>query len=158
MESDKVKQVRLWLGLIFTLFLASNAFLSTLAALGGLRTGNPIMLLSADTSPAVRLLMFVIGLAVSWGIGNIIYRLLINGEIRVGESVIIAYVFLGFLLLIFAAIAFLGIFYWFLLPLLFVILLVFSILVLWRLLGGLFTLGAIAAALLVAFVTYYLFS
>ncbi|HEX8174608.1 MAG TPA: hypothetical protein VF543_05760 [Pyrinomonadaceae bacterium] len=158
MDTVKAKQARLWLGIFFVIILAANAFFSTIAVLSGLKDNATFTPFALDTSPVVRLLLFIISLAVSWGISHLVYRTLIRGEISVSESVPIAYIFLGFLLLFFGAIAFVSIIHWLLWPLAFFILLIFSVIVLWRLLGGLFTVGAIAAAIIVAFITFYLFS
>jgi len=158
MENVKAKQVRLWIGMCFALFLVVSAWLSTLAVIGGLNADAPWgYIIPPDTSPAVRLLFFVIGLGFSWFIGRMFYRWLISGEIGVADSVSIAYALGLYLLLAFAAIVFLGVLHWFLLPFMFLILVVFSVLSIWRLLGGLYSFGALAAAAITSVVTLYLF-
>ncbi len=156
MENLKAKQVRQRIGLIFALFLVLSAFLSTLAIIGGFKD-DAWVLMPPDTPPIVRLLFFVIGLGFSWFIGRMFYRMLINGEIGVSDSVSIAYALALYLLLMFAGAFFLGVIYWFLLPFMFILLVVFSVLSIWRLLGGLYSFGALAAAALTSVVTLYLF-
>src|SRR6266498_5344236 len=151
-----MKRVRLFLGLFFALFLIVNAILSTIGVVAGLRGMQPLNLLPAETSPAVRLLIFVVGVGLSWLIGRMLYKSLINGEVAVGESTNTAYIMLFYLLLVFAAFCFIGVLNWFILPILFAILLIFSVFALWRLLGGGFTLGSVASAFVAAFVTFYL--
>jgi hypothetical protein len=156
MENVKAKQVRLWIGLCFALFLMVSACLCTLAVIGGFNSDAWVPM-PPDTAPAIRLLLFVIGLVFSWVIGSMCYRGLIKGEIGVADSVNIAYGLALYLLLIIAAIFFLGVIYWFLLPFMFLILVVFSVLSIWRLLGGVYSFGALAAAAITSVVTLYLF-
>src|SRR5712692_5649077 len=94
----KAKQVRLFLGLFFALFLVVNAILSTIGTVAGLRGAQSFALLPSETSPAVRLVIFVIGVGLSWLIGRMLYKSLINGEIPVGESTNTAYIMLFYLL------------------------------------------------------------
>lgn len=158
MVNAKARQARLLVGMFFALFLVVSAWLTTLAVIGRLNAdaawGN---LLPLDTSPAVRLLFFVIGMAFSWLVGRVFYRQMIKGEVWVDDSVSIAFGLTFYLLLIFAAVFFLGVIYWLLLPIAFFILVVFSMLSIWRLLGGLYSFGALAAAAITSVVTLYLF-
>lgn len=150
------KQVRLVIGLIFALFLMINAVLNTVAVVAGLKSSDPLIALPGDSSPAVRLVLFVIGAGLSWLLGRMLYGFLISGEIPVAESVNYAYILLFYFLLIFAALAFLGVLSWMFLFILFLVLLLFSVFTLWRLLGGVFTVGSVLAASIAAAVTFYL--
>lgn len=156
MENVKARQVRLWIGLIFGALLAGGSVLSTLAVIVGLK-GEAAWVPLQDSSPAVRLLLFVIGLGLSWIVGRFLYQTLVNGELDVNDSVSIAYMLAIYGILIAATIAFLAVLYWFLLPFAFFILAVISLLSIWRLLGGLYSFGALAAAAVASAVTLYLF-
>lgn len=158
MIERRASDVRTYVGLLFAAFLTVNAIACVLAVVGGIRTEQAFVPLSSDTSPAVRLLVFVLGLGCSWFVGKMLYRYLIRGEVPVGDSTNIAYVLLFYLLLLFASVAFLGVLYWFLFPFFFLVLLVISVIALWEILGPLFTLGAVALAMLGGFVTFYLLS
>jgi hypothetical protein len=155
MENVKARQVRLWIGIIFVLLLTGSAVLSTVAVIVGLK-GESAWVPLQDASPAVRLLLFVIGLGLSWVVGRFLYQMLVSGEIEVGDSVSIACMLALYGILIAATIAFLAVLYWFLLPFLFLILVVISVLAIWRLLGGLYSFGALAAAAIASAVTLYL--
>lgn len=155
---QKTQHVRLLLGIFFALFLIVNAILNTLAVVAGVRGAEPLTLMPSDTSPAVRLLIFVIGIVLSWLVGRTLYKFLINGELPVGDSTNTSYVMLFYLLMMFAGLSFLGILNWFLLPFLFLVLLVFSVFTLWRLIGLGYTFGSVVAAFAAAFITFYLIS
>jgi hypothetical protein len=60
------------------------------------------------------------------------------------------------LVLTFIGVAFLGVLSWLWLAILLLILLVVSLFTLWRVLGSWFVVGAIVAALIVAWLTFYL--
>lgn len=152
----KASEVRLYLGMLFATFLTINAIGSVIAVISGLRTELAYTPLPNDTAPAVRLVVFVIGLAISWFVGRMLFRYLIKGEIPLGDSTNIAYVLLFYLLLLFASVAFLGVLYWLLFPFFFVLLLIISVIALWELLGAGFTIGAVGLALLAGFLTFYL--
>jgi hypothetical protein len=152
----KASEVRLYLGMLFATFLTVNAIGSVISVINGLKTEQTFTPLPSDTAPAVRLVVFVIGLAISWFVGRMLFRYLIKGEIPLGDSTNIAYVLLFYLLLLFASVAFLGVLYWFLFPFFFVLLLIISVIALWELLGAGFTIGAVGLALLAGFLTFYL--
>jgi hypothetical protein len=157
-ETKNLKHVHLVLGLIFAFFLILNAIFDTIAFVAKSNEGQASVGLPADTSPAVRLLMFLIGAVVSWLLGGMLYRFLIKGTIPVSESTNTACVLVFYFVLTFATFAFLGVLAWFWLPLLFLVLLIFSVITLWGLLGGVFTTGAVVGAFAAAFVTFYLLS
>jgi hypothetical protein len=154
----RIRQVRLYLGLFFASFLILSAVVTVVAVVDGLKADVPHMLLPADTPPAARLLLFVIGLGISWYAGRMLFRFLMRGELPVGDATNIAYVMLFYLLQLFAAVAFLGVLYWFLFPFFFLVLLIISVIALWEILGGLFTACSVALALVAAFATFYLLS
>lgn len=153
---EKRKRVKLFIGLSFGLFLIANAILSTIGVVAGLRGVQLFTLLPSETAPAVRLVIFVIGLGLSWLIGRMLYKFLINGEIPLSDSTNTAYIMLFYLLLVFAALSFIGVLNGFILPILFVILLFFSVVTLWRLIGVAVAFGSVAAAFTAAFLTFYL--
>jgi hypothetical protein len=137
------KKVKLVVGLLFTLFLVINAIFHTVAVHAWMNDKNPVFPPLEDISPAVRILLFLVGIGVSWLLARMLYRFLIKGEVTVGDSVNTSYILLFYLGLTFATFSFLGVMAWFWLPLLFLVLLIYSIFTLWSLIGGLFTIGAV---------------
>ncbi len=147
--------VRLTLGFFFLLFLLFNAIFQTLAVIAGLNHQEPIRLLPEDLSPGVRLLIFLIGIVVSWLLGRTLFKSLIHARVEVSDSTNIAYVLLFYLLLVMATFAFFSVVGWFWLPALFLILLIYSLVALWRVIGGVVAGCALALMLIVVACTYY---
>jgi hypothetical protein len=157
LSNKEIKRLRLWLGLGFALVLVAGAVLTVLSWVRNPDTESSYTLLPEDTSPAVRLLLMFVFLGLSWFTSRMLFKRLVRAELPVGDATNIAYVCLFYLLLILGAAIFLGVFYWFLFPLFFFILIVLSTIVLWEILGGGFTAGALAAALAAGLITFYLF-
>lgn len=157
-QKPNPKRVRLVLGLMIATFLIVNAILNVVAIVAGMNEQDPAIGLPPDISPAVRLLVFLMSIGLTWLIGRSLYRFQINGEISVTESTNTARVMVFCFLLLFATLSFLRVWSWFWLPVFFAILLVFSVITLWRLLGGAYTAGTVVCALAAAFVTFYLVS
>jgi hypothetical protein len=153
---SSAKEARLFVGGFFVLFLLLNVVLVTCAAIGQIANKKSVELLPVDSSPALRLLIFGIGLAMSWLVGQWLYKLLIKGEIPVSESVSTAFVFAFYLILTFMGVAFFGVLSWLWLAILLLILLVVSLFALWRVVGIWFVLGAIVISIVAAWLTFYL--
>lgn len=154
-KAKAAKNIRLILGFLFLIFLIINAVFHTLAVIAGMKGQDPIRLMPEDISPGVRLLIFLIGIGLSWILARMLFKFLISGKVQVGDSTNIAYVLLGYLLLTFATFSFFSVIGWFWLPVLFFILLIYSLLALWKIIGGAFTSCAFALTLVVIICTWY---
>jgi hypothetical protein len=150
------KDVRLYLGGFFALFLIANVVLLALAAIGELANKHSMQLLPADFPPAGRLLIFAIGLGISWAVGHYLYAFLMEGEVSVRESVTAATIFLLYFAFLFAGIAFLGALGWLWLGIGLLVLLVVSVIALWRLVGPAYVIGALVLAAVAAWLTFFL--
>lgn len=157
-KEKTAKQVRLVLGLLFALFLLVNAVFHTLAIIAGLNGKGPPFVLPEDISPALRLILFIIGIGVSWLLARMLFKYLIDGRVSVGDSTNTAYILLFYLLLTFATFSFLGVIGWFWLPVLFLVLLLYSIFTLWKLIGGPLTAGVVALTFVAIIGTWFMAS
>jgi len=160
MGTQKTGQsVRNILAMLFTIFLLINAILQTLAVIGGLRhTSLLITPFNEDSSPAIRLILFLVGFGISWVLARMLFQYMIKGKLSVGDSTHTAYVLLLYLMLIFASFCFLNVIGWLWLPLLFLILFLYTIFTLWSLVGGAKTALVCAATLVVILFTILLAS
>lgn len=130
--------VRNTIAIMFTIFLLINAVAQTVAVIGGLRQTSMIVTpFNEDTPPALRLILFLIGMGLSWILARILYKFMVRGKISVDESTNTSYVLMFYFLLLFATLSFLNVINWFWLPVLFLVLLVYTIFTLWSLVGGL---------------------
>ena len=127
------KNVRLTLGTIFSVFFFANVLvfvLSLWAAFGG-----KAVLLPEDLSTGVRLLIFIVGVAISWVAGRWLFMQLIHGELGVDESSNASVLMLGYLLLMFTGIAFISAWSWLWLLILLLVLVLGTLLILRRIVG-----------------------
>ena len=92
---------------VFGLFFILNVILLVFGLLVAFKNQQP-MILPEDTGMAVRLLIFIVGVALSWALGRWLYTQLIDGEIPVNDSGGAAQVMLLYLVLLFAGLAFLN--------------------------------------------------
>jgi hypothetical protein len=150
--------VQLKLALLFLTLLTVAAFFQTLAIIAGLQDRPPLTIIPEDTSPGLRLVMFLVGVGLSWVLSRQLFKMMVEGQIHVSDSTNTSYVLLFYLVLIVASIFLLSVIGWFWLPVLFLFLLIYSVLTLWKLVGALFTLAAIAAALIIMACTWFVFS
>lgn len=131
------QNVRNTLAVLFTVFLLIHAILQTLAVIGGLKNTQILTTpFNDESSPAMRLLLFLLGAAVSWFLSRMLYKFMVKGQLTVGDSTNASFVLLFYLLLIFATLAFLNAISWFWLPVFFLILLIYSAFILWSLAGA----------------------
>jgi len=150
------RNARLWVALTLTLFLMLNGVLVVLT-LGAVLRDVPLpVLLSDESSPAMRLLLFVGGLAVSWLIAGMLYRRVIEAWEPISTGVQVAFVLFFYILLTFFALAFLGAFGWLWMPAVFVVLLIATLLIIPRYLGAVLTTVAFAGVVGVCVVTWLL--
>lgn len=157
--TQTAQSARIKLAVLFTLFLLINAVLQTLAVIGGVRNA-PVLVtpFNEESSQAVRLLLFLLGGAISWLLARMLYKSMVKAQLAVGDSTNASFVFLFFLLLIFATIAFLNAIGWFWLPALFLILLIYSAFILWSLTGVAWTAAVMSAALTAIIFTFLIAS
>jgi hypothetical protein len=127
-ESAKFKA-----GLLFGFFLL---LLCVVAGLGSAHPARPVTLLSEDVPFLVRLGIVLIGWGLSWWAGKSIFKFLLDNWIPVGEATGGGLSFVFFMALMFLLVAGSGELHWAVAILLVILLVCFSIPVLWRLVGG----------------------
>ncbi len=98
--------VRTMVGVIFGIFFLANVLLLILSIWTALGSGRGAALLPEDLGSGVRLTIFVVGIAVSWVLGRWLFLQMVEGNAGIDESAHAALVMLGYLVLIFAAVAF----------------------------------------------------
>jgi len=154
--SIAASRARWTLATVFTVFLLINVVVLTLAFLAQLRN-DPSKLpphLGEEVSVGVRLLVIAIGAVFSWFLARMLFKHLVVQDVSPGDSVGPAYSLLSYLLLVLAAYSFLGFGTWLWLPGLFLIVLVWSLISLWSLVGWLPMIVALVLAALTAFFSW----
>jgi hypothetical protein len=102
-----------------------------------------------DSPPALRFVVFLLGLAAAWVCGRQMLELLVRSEVEVAAAVTGAWSVVIFFLLFFIALAFAGTIHWVLLLILLLFALIFAVPAFSRLVGGLLV-GLIVAGCLIA--------
>jgi hypothetical protein len=156
--APKAKSVQLMVAIVFGLFFLMNILLFVLALLVALKGDHAPQVFPADTGTGVRMLIFIIGLGVSWGLGRWLYMQMVEGEIGVDEAANAAQVMLFYLLLIFAGLAFLGALSWIWQGVVLLILVLLTMFGLARILGVPLTLGLIVLVLAAGAVLFFVLS
>jgi hypothetical protein len=139
---------------MFGFLLALNAALCAFA-IGMALKDRAWHILGEDTAPAVRLLVFVLGAGLAWGVGRMTVIPMIRGAVSVVEAVPAAWCLTVLVALLFASMAFAGVVHWALLLVLLVVMLFFSVPAFWRLLGGKVTGLVLFLALVAGFAALY---
>lgn len=140
------KNARPIVAAVFGLFFLMNVALYVLALLAAFKTDQAPQVLPPDVGTGVRLLIFVIGLGVSWGLGRWLFMTMVEGEIPVEEASSVAQVLKFYLLLVFAGLAFLGGFSWIWQGIVLLVLVLVTLFGLARVLGMALTIAVILAA------------
>lgn len=156
--SPRAKRIGILIGFVFLFFILLNAVFHTLAVHAGLYEHGVLHIVPDGTSIAVRLLLFLLGLAISWFGVRLFFQGLIGAEFDVSSSVNAALLLLSLLALTTAMLAFLGFVSWYWLPFLFLVLLLFSVFILWRLIGGAFTVLSVLVTIVAIALTWSLAS
>jgi hypothetical protein len=147
--------------MIFTVFLIINVVVLTMAVLTRLRPGPgpQLLVMGPEVSLGVRLGVVLIVAVASWLFAQMLYKMLVRGDealqvngVSPREAVGSALSLLSYLLLVVCAYAFLGMGVWYWLPVLFLVVLVWSLLSIWSLVGWLPMLAALALAAIAAFI------
>jgi hypothetical protein len=133
---------------LFIIFLVMNVIALTMTMVA-MRDDDASLLppnLGPDAAIGLRLLFVIIGGGVSWFCAQILYKLLVRGFLPPSEACGAACSLMSYLLLVFAAVAFLGAGAWLWLPLLFLIVLCWSTLHIWSVVGAVATVATLIIA------------
>ena len=155
---DKPKNVRPMIAVIFGLFFLMNVLLFVFALLAAIKGGKAPQILPSDLGGGVRLLIFILGLGASWGLGRWLFMQLIEGEIPVHEAGNAAQVLVFYLLLVFAGLAFLSGFSWIWQGVVLMILLLMTLFGLARILGLKITILVIVLILIAGVLAFFALS
>jgi hypothetical protein len=104
------------------------------------------------------LLIFILGLGASWGLGRWLFMQLIEGEVPIVEAGNAAQVMLFYLLLVFAGLAFLSGFSWIWQGVVLLVLLLLTVFGLGRILGLRLTIGLIVVVMILGGVLFFVLS
>ena len=145
---------RVWTILMFGFLLLLDTALYGFAAGRGLRDPN-WKIWGDDFSPVLRLLIFLLGAGLAWGVGRMTVAPWIRGMVTVADAVPAAWSFAFLVAVFFVAAAFAGVLHWVFLLLLLAIALIFSAPAFWKLLGGKATGLALFLALVAGLAAFY---
>jgi hypothetical protein len=120
----------------FLLLLVLTVGLCATAVGMALRGGGPWTVFPEDSPPALRFVVFLIGLAAAWICARQMLEVLVSGEVEVASAVTAAWSVAVFLVLFFVALAFSGTLHWALLLLLLLFALIFTVPAFARLVGA----------------------
>jgi hypothetical protein len=118
------------------LFVALLVALCALAGMGSAHPAKPVALLGEDMSFIWRAVIAILGCGLSYMAGRQVFKFLLNAWVPVAEAINGGLMFVFFLALLVILLAGSGELYWPLAILLVVLLVAFSVPVLWRLIGG----------------------
>jgi len=145
---------RVWTILMFGFLLLLDTALYGFAAGRALRDPN-WKIWGDDFSPVLRLLIFLLGAGLAWGVGRMTVAPWIRGMVTVADAVPAAWSFAFLVAVFFVAAAFAGVLHWVFLLLLLVIALFVSAPAFWKLLGGTATGLALFLGLVAGFAAFY---
>jgi hypothetical protein len=145
---------RVWTILMFGFLLLLDTALYGFAAGRALRDPN-WKIWGDDFSPVLRLLIFLLGAGLAWGVGRMTVAPWIRGVVTVADAVPAAWCFVFLVAVFFTAVAFAGVLHWAFLLLLLVIAVFVSAPAFWKLLGGTTTGLALFLALVAGFAAFY---
>jgi hypothetical protein len=134
--SKSAEQARNSLAVAFTFVLLVCAVVQTLTVVAGLKQRQMLTTpFTDDSSPALRLIVFLLGAGASWLLARIVYKRMVRGEVTLSDSANAAFVMLFLALLLSATLAFLNVISWYWLPAFFVLVLLYGVFTLWTLVG-----------------------
>lgn len=153
----KVEGIKFPLAFLFLIFLIINGLFGFLWPITTIYSGagDPIIVGPLDLPFGSRLLIFLVGVGVSWWVTRSLYWFLFTREVEVDDAINTAYTFFFYLLLTLTTFSFLGVLGWYWFPLLFLILFIVSLLTLWNFLGGLLTVGSFVLAAVVVVAVWF---
>jgi hypothetical protein len=153
----KVRNIVLAVFALF-LFLTAVALTITMIALVAGEQSRLYWDLGEEVAVGVRLLIFVVGAALIWAMARALYKELVKGLGAPDDASNISVSLMSYLVLLVAVVAFLGAAAQIWLPILFLIVLLWSSIAIWRLVGSTMTLGTVAVAIMAIVTTWYLVS
>jgi len=160
MNQTAVRSRARWtLAVVFTVFLALNVAILSMAAIAAFHSDWDRLPphISADTPMGLRLGILAVIIFASWFFARALYRLLVGEEVLPSDSLSPAYGLLSYLVLVGAAYCFLGFGTWLWLPVLFLLVLIWTLLALWSLVGSRAMVAALCIALLTVIVIIFVF-
>jgi hypothetical protein len=157
--ATKKSNWQIWATVGFALLLLLNVGLCALAVGMALKgDGHPWTVFPEDSPAALRFGVFLFGVAAAWLCGRQMLGSLVSGEIAVSDAVTAAWGVTIYFLLFFIGMTFAGTIHWALLLVLLLFVLIFTVPVFWRLVGGTRTVWIVVISLLLGGVAVYLLS
>lgn len=125
-----------WATFGFLLLLALNVVLCAVAVSMALHGGHALNVFPEDSPPALRFLLFLVGVGAAWICGRLMLETLIHGEVAVASAVSAAWGIVFYLALFFIVLAFAGSLHWAIMLVLLVLAMFYTIPAFWRLMGA----------------------
>ncbi len=149
--------IRSMISVIDGVFFLANVLLLVMSLWSAFGGGGKAVLLPGDLSMGVKLLIFLVGTAISWFLGRWLFLQMVEADVGVDESANASFVMLFYLMLLFVGIAFMTAWTWLWQAVLLVVLVLLTLFVLRRVLGMAIALGIIGVSLLIGIAVYILF-
>jgi hypothetical protein len=134
--ATKESNWKTWATIGFLLLLALNVVLCAAAVGMALRGEHPLTIFPEDSPPALRLLLFLVGLGAAWICGRLMLETLVRGEVEVASAVTAGWSVVFYVALFFVVLAFVGAIHWAILLVLLVLALFYTVPAFWKLVGG----------------------
>ncbi|MCX6625125.1 MAG: hypothetical protein NTY38_29510 [Acidobacteria bacterium] len=152
------KAVRRNVAIVFALFLLFNVALLALALAAAFGQAQPLALFPEETGVAVKIIVALLGAALSWGMGRWLYLQMLNGWLPADESATGAMVLMLYMVLFLVGAVFLGPALWLWQVVLLAVLLLLTLFGLRPVLGAVLAVVIIALCLAAGAVVYHVFA
>jgi len=158
MQADTIhSSTRRMISVFFGVFFLMNVMLLVMAIWSAFGGGGKAVLLPGDLSMGLKLTIFVVGTAVSWILGRLLFLQMVEGNVGVDDSSNAALVLLFYLMLLFIGFAFMSAWTWLWQAILMLVLVLLTLFVLRRVLGLLSALLIMGASIVIGITVYLLF-
>ncbi|HEY0760108.1 MAG TPA: hypothetical protein VGD59_12725 [Acidisarcina sp.] len=149
--------LRTMVSIIFGVFFLANVLLLVMAVWSAFGGGGKAVLLPEDMNPGVRILIFVVGAAVSWFLGRWLFLQMVDGNMGIDESSNAAFVLMFYLMLLFLGFAFMSAWTWLWQAILLIVLILLTLFILRRILREVHAMIIMAVCLVIGVAVYVLF-
>ncbi len=149
--------IRSMISVIFGVFFLANVLLLVMSIWSAFGGGGRAVLLPGDLGMGVKLLIFLVGTAISWFLGRWLFLQMVEGNVGIDESSNAAFVMLFYLMLLFVGIAFMSAWTWLWQAVLLLVLILLTMFILRRVLGFAMALGIMGVSVAIGIAVYILF-
>ncbi len=149
--------VRTMVSVIFSVFFLANVLLLVMSLWSAFGGGGRAVLLPEDLNAGVRILIFVVGAAISWFLGRWLFLQMVEGNMSIDESSNTSFVLIFYLMLLFLGIAFMSAWTWLWQAVLMIVLVLLTLFILRRILREVYALLIMGSCLVIGVIVYVVF-